>query len=75
MHHWMTNTPMFGAENPCKKQACFVHDNFFMDRTMQVICSCGAGKENKPIHMDENMFGEVFLVDTIVSELKSLGGI
>jgi hypothetical protein len=52
MHHCVTNTSFMG-ENPCSKQEkCFIHDNFFMNRTIKKICSCGAGNDSPPTHMD-----------------------
>jgi hypothetical protein len=45
---------------------CFVHEKFFMKRTAKRICSCGKGVKGEAVRMDQNLFGETFLVDPIL---------
>ena len=52
VHHWIS-----ASQSPCK---CFIHEKFFLNRTIESKCSCG---ESTMQNNSENMFAEIFVTD------------
>ena len=72
VHHWISalNSANMPSDqlSPCK---CFVHEKFFLKRTVLSKCICG--EQTKSEAFSENMFAEIFVTDQIIAQMKNDG--